>query len=97
MMYRRTKKSKNIQRHFQQRCMDRLGIYLNNKQIVNLIQKNQLDFVKRTSNTRTVFKYHCNVNNKDYKIVYDKLRHDVVTIFPYEKEVNKWQKNYTKI
>ena len=79
--YSKAKKSKNIKRHFNHRCKERLGFKLNSQELVNLIQRNKLDFVRRTSNTRTVFRYHCQVNDRDYNVVYDKLRHDVVTIY----------------
>ena len=79
--YSKAKKSKNIKKHFNHRCKERLGFKLNSQELVRMIQKNELDFVRRTSNTRTVFRYHCQVNNRDYNVVYDKLRHDVVTIY----------------
>lgn len=86
-------KAKNIKSHFFKRCLERTGYLINHKELIQKIQNHQLEFLYKTSNTRTVYKYHFNITNKDYKIVYDKLRHDVVTIYDYNppqkrKDVN---------
>lgn len=80
-------KAKNIKRHFTSRCMERVGLFLNPQQLVQKIQKNELPFIKKTSNTRTVWGYYCEFNKKEYRIVYDKLRHDVVTIYPVKERI----------
>jgi hypothetical protein len=89
---RRRSKSKNIKKHFSRRCLERTGIYLDAKDIVRRIQKNELEFASRTSNSRTVFKYNCPITKKEYRIVYDKNKHDVVTIYPYTKNKNRFRK-----
>jgi hypothetical protein len=84
MLFRiKRNKSKNIKKHFKKRCLERVGICLNSEDIVKKIQNNELEFVSKTSNTRTIFKYICKTTKKEYKVVYDKNKHDVVTIFPY--------------
>lgn len=91
--YRKHSKSKNIKKHFSRRCLERVGLYLNSSDIVRKIQNNELEFASRTSNSRTVFKYNCPITKKEYRIVYDKNKHDVVTIFPYR---NKCHSIYRK-
>lgn len=78
-MYRFKKKDKSIKCHFFNRCIERLGVMLNTKEIINKIQSNELKCFKKNSLNRTVFLYpHA---GKEYKVVYDRKRHDVVTIF----------------
>jgi hypothetical protein len=79
----RSPKSLNIKKHFAKRCMERVGVLLDSKRISKMIQNGELEFVRRTSNTKTVFKYICPTNGQPYKVVYDKNNHDIVTIYPY--------------
>lgn len=84
--YSKTSKSKNIKRHFQKRCVERLGFPISSKDLVKQIQSNKLDFVRKMSNTRSMFLYQCPIDNTNYNVVYDKLRHDVVTIYRSRKQ-----------
>lgn len=84
-IYNGCSKKKNIKKHFFYRCLERLGLYIDRNDIIKKIQKNELQFLHRTSNNRTLFKYKCSMNNKNYIVVYDKRNHDVVTIFPYRE------------
>lgn len=88
--FKKRNKSKNIKKHFVIRCLERLGVVLNSSDIVRKIQNHELEFISKTSNSRTIFKYISPIDKKEYRVVYDKNRHDVVTIFPYvEKKYKK--------
>lgn len=91
------KKSKNIKNHFFKRCLQRTGYLINHKELVNKIQNQKLEFIHRTSNSRTLFKYHFDLDNKDYVVVYDKNRHDVVTLYEYKERKRRKKNNVKKI
>ena len=71
-------KKKNVKIHFQKRSLERVGVLLNEKVIVNLIQENKLEFIERQSNRITVWRYV--FMDKTYRVVYDKQRKQIVTI-----------------
>lgn len=69
-----------LQKHFFQRSVERVGVYLNTKEIINEIQNNKLEFLERKSKRVTLWKY--NYKDTVYKVVYDKHRKELVTIIP---------------
>ena len=71
-------KKKAVKIHFQKRSLERVGVLLNEKVIVNLIQENKLEFIERQSNRITVWRYV--FMDKKYRVVYDKQRKQIVTI-----------------
>ena len=71
-------KKKNVKIHFQKRSLERVGVLLNEKVIVNLIQENKLEFIERQSNRITVWRYV--FMDKTSRVVYDKQRKQIVTI-----------------
>lgn len=78
-----TSKKKAIKSHFQRRSLERIGVLLDEKELVKKIQNNKLEFIERQSNRITVFRYK--YQNKIYRLVYDKTRKQIVTIL-FEKE-----------
>lgn len=72
------------QKHFERRSLERVGVILNQKEIVRQIQTGGLAFVERQSNRITL--YRLEHSGKAYKVVYDKLRKQVVTIMEAENE-----------
>ena len=75
-------KRKAIKTHFQRRSLERIGVLLDEKELVKKIQNNELEFIERQSNRVTVFKYiH---NEEPYRLVYDKSRKQIITIL-YER------------
>jgi len=68
--------------HFVKRCVERIGYVLDDKDIINKIQHNGLEFIKKESNTRTMFRYIDPNSQKSYRVIYDKLRHNLVTVLP---------------
>ena len=71
-------KQKNIKAHFQRRSIERIGVLLDEKELVNKIQNNELEFVERQSNRVTVFRYE--YNGEQYRLVYDKTRKQIITV-----------------
>lgn len=71
-------KKKNVKKHFQKRSLERVGVLLNEKELVRKIQNHELEFVERQSNRKTVFRLK--YLDKTYRIVYDKLRKQIITI-----------------
>ena len=71
-------KKKLVKIHFQKRSLERVGVLLNEKIIIDSIQKNKLEFIERQSNRITVWRYI--FMDKKYRVVYDKTRKQIVTI-----------------
>lgn len=71
-------KKKNVKKHFQKRSLERVGVLLNEKELVRKIQNHELEFVERQSNRKTVFRLK--YLDKTYRIVYDKQRKQIITI-----------------
>ena len=78
-----TNKKKAIKTHFQRRSSERIGVLLDEKELVKKIQNNELEFFERQSNRVTVFKYE--YQDKKYKLIYDKNRKQIITIL-FDKE-----------
>lgn len=72
-----------LQKHFAQRCVERVGVYLEPLGIIKKIQNNQLEFIKRKSKRVTLWKF-C-YKGLSYKIAYDKYRKELITIIPIKK------------
>ena len=76
-------KKRAIKTHFQYRSIERVGVLLNEKELINKIQKGELEFVERQSNRVTVFRYA--YKNSIFRLVYDKIRKQIITVL-YDKE-----------
>ena len=84
-MRRKKKTKKECQVvHFQKRCIERVGKLLDRKEIIRQIQDGKLEFIERQTNRVSIWKYP--LEGKDYKIVYDKLRKQVVTIYELDEK-----------
>lgn len=77
-------KKKAIKAHFERRSIERIGVLLDEKELVKKIQANQLEFVERQSNRVTVFRH--SFNGETYRLVYDKLRKQIITVLFEKKE-----------
>lgn len=83
-MTKKKKKSADVMRHFNRRCMERIGMLLSQKELKNRMLKHELSVVMRESNERTHFlvpqdllpKWH----TREMVAVYDKKRHCFVTV-----------------
>lgn len=76
-------KKRNIKTHFKRRSLERVGVLLDEKELIRKIQNNELEFVERQSNRVTVFRY--SYQGKFYRLIYDKTRKQIITIL-FEKE-----------
>lgn len=76
-------KKKAIKTHFQRRSLERIGILLDEKDLIKKIQNNELEFVEKQSNRVTVFRF--SYQDKIYRLVYDKTRKQIITVL-FEKE-----------
>lgn len=76
-------KKTHLNRHFDRRVMERFGIRLSREQkkhLVHQIQNRQLEFLFRRSNSRSLWK--ATIDGQEVILVYDKLRHVLVTAWP---------------
>ena len=83
----KTGKRRTVETHFAKACVARVGILLNEEEIVNQLQNNQLEFIERQSNNITKWKYF--YNEKEYMLVYNKQYKQLVTIIPYKDGMEK--------
>ena len=74
---KKTKKD-NERIHFEKRCLERVGVFLDRKEIIRKIKNQELEFIERQSNRITIWRYY--FLDKSYRVVYDKLRKQCVTI-----------------
>lgn len=86
------KTSGDLIQHFQKRCMERIGIILNQRILKQLMQDRKMIVVERQSNTKTKFRLPKeNYNGKqmlqfDVLLVYNKKLHSFVTVWKYGSE-----------
>lgn len=97
MNRRRSKKTADdVIAHFQKRCLERLGIILNQRELKRLMAERQLVPMRKQSNSKTLFRLHKERYNgkqllqTDIVLAYDKIRHAFVTVMPYDS----WKENH---
>lgn len=82
MKKKQGKLAKYLNSHFNRRCEERIGELLPRKDIIRRIQScksyDDLYFISKQSNTRS--KYAFIFNGTLYHLIYDKIRHKLVTI-----------------
>lgn len=71
-------KKKAVKKHFFRRSLERVGVLLDENDLIRKIQNHELEFVERQSNRKTVFRLE--YNGQKYRIVYDKVRKQIITI-----------------
>lgn len=71
-------KKKAVKKHFYKRSLERVGVLLNEKELVRKIQNHELEFIEKQSNRKTV--YRLEYLDKTYRIIYDKDRKQIITI-----------------
>lgn len=87
---KRCKTHDDIVAHFQKRCLERIGVILNQKILKDLLAKHQLKKLCSQSNTKTHFLLKKEQYNGklmlqfDVVLIYDKLRHGFVTTYKFE-------------
>lgn len=83
-MKKKVTKKQNEIKHFQKRCLQRLGFLVNRKELIKAIKQHKLPLLYSQSNRVNCYLYV--VNECNYKIVYDKVRKTPITIIPIETE-----------
>ena len=68
------------EKHFANRCLQRIGYVPDYKELVHKIQMNKLEFFERQSNRVTKFKWIEPVFNTHCILVYDNSRKQIVTV-----------------
>ncbi len=85
---KRINSKKEAQRkHFEKRSLERVGVVLNRKELIYKIQGRELEFIKRQSHRVSVFRFE--FLGDFYRIVYDKERKQIVTIFMIQRNNGK--------
>ena len=79
-MAKKFKKKDFVDRHFANRCLQRLGHLPDRKDLVNKIQNQELQFVDRQSNRLTRWLWLDKITNIECVLVYDKIRKQLVTV-----------------
>ena len=78
------KKPYNVKMHFSKRCIERIGFPIDSNRLKSLLVENKLQNVMRESNNKThwlVPKELLPVEwDKEMVAVYDKVRHEFVTV-----------------
>lgn len=93
-MAKKFKKKDFVDRHFANRCLQRLGHLPDSKDLVNKIQNQELQFVDRQSNRLTRWLWLDKITNIECVLVYDKIRKQLVTIL--FKDLMDLSYNYLK-
>lgn len=89
---KRCKTHGDIVVHFQKRCLERIGIILNQKILKSLCTENKLRPLYAQSHTKTHFllgkeQYNgAQMLQFDVVVIYDKLRHGFVTTYRYDRQ-----------
>lgn len=83
------KTADDLVKHFQKRCLERIGIILNQRILKTLLAKKKLIAIEKQSNIKTKFRLKKELYNGkqmlqfDVMLVYDKTRHAFVTTWKY--------------
>lgn len=73
-------KKKTVDRHFEVRCMQRLGYIPRRKDLIEAIQNAELEFFERQSNRVTKWLWTDPVHGIECILPYDKERKQIITI-----------------
>lgn len=80
MKKKKKDKKSTVSRHFALRCVQRLGYYPDEKELIKKIQNAELEFYDRQSNRLTRWLWTDPVTKTECIIPYDKDRKQIVTI-----------------
>ena len=75
-----TSKKKNVKVHFRKRSLERVGMIVDEQDLIRKIQKQELEFVYSQSLRRKV--YRVEFLKQKFLVIYDKIRKQLITIFP---------------
>ena len=99
MRHLHKKTADDLINHFQKRCLQRIGIILNQRQLKELMNTKKMQLLVNQSRTKKMYHLHREDWNakemlhKDVVVVYDNVRHAFVTTYLYDEWVkNHWEK-----
>ena len=73
-------KKKNVKIHFRRRSLERVGMIVDEIELIKKNQKQELEFVYSQSNRRKV--YRTEILGQVFRVIYDKERKQLITIYP---------------
>lgn len=89
MRHKKKKTAEDLVKHFQKRCMERVGYILTQKFLKEEIKNHRLPVLQKQSNSRTLYRLYRKYS-EDLVLVYNNDLHTFVTVMLY----NSWRKQH---
>ena len=89
MKHKSKKTAEDLVKHFQKRCMERVGYILTQKFLKDEMNNHRLYVLQKQSNSRTLFRLNRKYS-EDLVLVYNNDLHAFVTVMGY----NKWREEH---
>ena len=89
MKHKSKKTAEDLIKHFQKRCMERVGYILTQKFLKDEMKNHRLPVLQKQSNSRTLFRLNRKYS-EDLVLVYNNALHAFVTVMGY----NKWREDH---
>ena len=89
MRHKSKKTAEDLIKHFQKRCMERVGYILTQKFLKDEMNNHRLPVLQKQSNSRTLFRFNRKYS-EDLVLVYNNSLHTFVTVMGY----NKWREDH---
>ena len=89
MKHKSKKTAEDLVKHFQKRCMERVGYVLTQKFLKEEMNNHRLPVLQKQSNSRTLFRLNGKYS-EDLVLVYNNTLHTFVTVMGY----NKWREEH---
>ncbi len=89
MRHKKKKTAEDLVKHFQKRCIERVGYILTQKFLKEEMNNRRLPVLQKQSNNRTLFRLYRKYS-EDLVLVYNNSLHTFVTVMGY----NKWREDH---
>ena len=89
MRNKKRKTAEDLIKHFQKRCMERVGYILTQKFLEEEMKNHRLPVLQKQSNSRTLFRLNRKYS-EDMVLVYNNSLHAFVIVMGY----NKWREEH---
>ena len=89
MRHKKKKTAEDLVKHFQKRCIERVGYILTQKFLKEEMKNRRLPVLQKQSNSRTLFRLNRKYS-EDLVLVYNNSLHTFVTVMGY----NKWREDH---
>ena len=89
MRHKKEKTAEDLVKHFQKRCIERVGYILTQKFLKEEMNNRRLPVLQKQSNSRTLFRLNRKYS-EDLVLVYNNYLHTFVTVMGY----NKWREDH---